>query len=302
MKRLLMWVCAMLLAPSAASGATRVVATLPTLAAVTQEMGGANVSVRALAAPTQDPHFVEPRPNLILDINHAELLIANGMELEIGWLPPLQVASRNDQVQAGGPAYVEVAQFINALEIPKGRIDRSMGDLHPGGNPHFLNDPARMAAIAIGIAQRLADVDPDHGDDYKKNAQAYADKLNTFAKAQASRFAALPDSARQVVTYHKSLVYLLTWLGLREVATLEPRPGVPPDPAHVAYVLSIVRSKKVPVIVQEEYYPVSTSKTLAELGHAQLVVIHGGVRFKEGEHYLDYLQKITDDLYAALAP
>lgn len=300
--RLMTWAtfAVVALVTSDAMAAIKVVATLPTLAAIAAEVGGKDVEVQALASAGEDPHFVEPRPNLLLALNHADLLIANGLELEIGWLPALQVSARNARVQPGGRGYLEAAEFIQPLDVPRGHIERSMGDLHPGGNPHFLVDPLRVAAIAQGLAQRLGELDPTHADVFKKNALDFGAKLRAVSATQQARFKALTPAQRQVVSYHKSLVYLLTWLALEEVATLEARPGVPPDPAHVAAVLGVIRAKKVPAIVQEEFYPTGTSKTLAELGPTHLVLIHGGVRYSRGEHYLDYIKELTDGLYTGL--
>ena len=291
-------VCIMLCCP--AHAALKVVTSLPSLAALVMEVGGEHVQVDALASASEDPHFVDPRPNLLLLLNRADLLVVNGIELEIGWLPSLQLAARNQRIQKGGPGYLEVASLIEPLEVPAGRVDRSMGDLHAGGNPHFLNDPTRVAQIVRGLGQRFSEIDAGHAAFYERSAKAYVEKLEAFARFQADRFAALTDSQRRVVAYHKSLAYLFHWLSLEEIATLEPRPGIPPDPGHVAGILQTIRSKKIHVIVQEEYYPTKNSKTLAQLAHAQLVIIHGGVRFKAGEGYLSYMQKIAEDLYTAL--
>src|SRR5690349_5761679 len=140
MLKRIVWLAFATLVASPAHATVRVVATLPSLAALVQEVGGAEVEVQALAAPTEDPHYVDARPNLILKLNRADLLVVNGLELEIGWLPALQVAARNGKVQVGGPGYLDVSQFVTLLETPVGKVDRAMGDLHPGGNPHFLNE------------------------------------------------------------------------------------------------------------------------------------------------------------------
>ena len=283
-----------------AQAKVRVVATLPSLASIAEAVGGEWVEVKSLAAATEDPHFVDARPNLLLSLNKANLLVLSGLELEDSWLKPLLVASRNPQVQVGGDGYVIAANFVTLLEAPAGRIDRTMGDLHPGGNPHFLNEPTRVAAVAEAVGRKLSQMDTEHAAAYAQNTAAFTTRLRTFAAAQSARFAALPEATRQVVTYHKSMAYLLGWLNLREAATLEPRPGVAPDPSHVAAVLSTMRSKKVGVIVQEEYYPSNNSRTLAQLAKGQLVVIHGSVRFNEHEDYVTYLNRITDDLFQAL--
>ncbi len=179
-----------------AFGAVDVVATLPSLASIASEVGGAHVKVHALAAPNEDPHFVDARPSLMLALNKADLLISNGLELEEGWLPPLQIAARNAKIQVGGSGFVEAAQFIDALEVPMGRIDRSMGDLHPGGNPHFLNDPYRVAQIARGLGTTLATLDPKHAADFEANTARFCTALEDLAKVQRERFAALPSAGR----------------------------------------------------------------------------------------------------------
>jgi zinc/manganese transport system substrate-binding protein len=298
--------CFALGAASSAQAAVRVVATSPSLAAIAQEVGGDAVEVQALASATEDPHYVDARPNLILKVNRADLLLVNGVELESGWLPALQVAARNGKIQVGGPGYVDASQLVTLLEAPAGRVDRTMGDLHPGGNPHFLNDPRRVADVARGVAKRLAALDGEHAAAYQARAERFAAELLALASEQAARFRALPADRRQVVTYHKSMVYLLDWLGLTEVATLEPRPGVAPDPGHVAQVLATMRTKQISALVQEEYYPLNTSKTLVALAAkavptATLVVLRGAVRFNEGERYRAYLTRIADDLFAAVS-
>ena len=259
-------------APGQAFAKLKVVATLPSLAALAQEVGGDLVEVEALAAPTEDPHYVDPRPNLVLKLNRADLLVANGLELEIGWLPPLQAQARNGDVMAGGKGFLDASMFVERQEIPGGKIDRAMGDIHPGGNPHYLFDPRAGARVAQAIADRMAALDPDHAGSYAGRAAVLVASLQGFARSEAARFRALPDAQRQVVTYHKSFTYLLDWLGLKEVATVEPRPGIPTDPGHVAAVLSTLRSTSTRVILQEEYYPRSTSETLGRLAPARVVV------------------------------
>jgi zinc/manganese transport system substrate-binding protein len=190
---------------------------------------------------------------------------------------------------------------VRNLIRPSGKIDRSMGDVHPGGNPHFLYDARAGADIARALGDKLAALDGANAATYKANASALAAKLDAFAQAQTARFAALPDAQRKVVTYHESYPYLLQWLKLDAVATVEPKPGVPPDPAHVAQVLTTMRGANVKVIVQEEYYPSSTSKTLTGMTHAKLVVLPGAARFSEGQSYLDHLTALTNAVFAGVS-
>lgn len=288
-----------LLAPFAAHAELKVVATLPDLAAIAREIGGPHVAVTALAPPSQDPHYVDPRPNLILPLNRADLLIVNGLELEVGWLPPLQVAARNGRIQTGGDGYFDASSVVRRLGVPRGKVDRAMGDIHPGGNPHFLLDPRAARQIVAALATRMGKLDPEKADRYRANAADFDRRLAAFAEAQRARFAALPAARRRVVAYHASLIYLFDWLDLDEAETVEPRPGIAPTPAHVARVLSLMKKDGIRVVVQEAYYPKKTSETLARLAGGQVVVLPGGT--PDGTAYLAHLEGIADALYAALA-
>lgn len=278
----------------------RVVATLPSLAAIVQDVGGPFVRAEALAAASEDPHFVDAKPSFILALNRARLLVATGLDLEVGWLPTLLVSARNGRIQPGGPGYLEAGRLVQLLESPQGRIDRTMGDIHPGGNPHFLTDPQRVADVAMGIAVRLGELDPPHADAYNSRAETLRDRLTAAGKRQAARFAALPEARRQVVTYHRSWPYLLAWLNLDQVATLEPRPGIAPDPGHVAGVLATMRRRKVHVVLQERYYPVGTSRTLCGLAHAKLLLLPGGIDFAGKEDVVTFFDKMADTIFDAL--
>jgi zinc/manganese transport system substrate-binding protein len=278
----------------------RVVATVPSLAAIVREVGGSCVAVQALAAATEDPHYVDAKPSFILALNRAQLLLATGLDLEVGWLPTLLVSARNGRIQPGGPGYLEAGRLVQLLEAPQGRIDRTMGDIHPGGNPHFLTDPMRVADVAAGVATRLGELDAAHADVYLQRSDAMRARLREVFTRQAQRFAALPDARRQVVTYHRSWSYLLAWLRLKEVATLEPRPGIAPDPGHVAGVLATMRRQKTQGLLQEQYYPVSTSRTLCRLAHARLVLLPGGVNFADNQDYVAFFEQLADTIYAAL--
>ena len=296
----LMWIL-MFLAFPAHAAPLHVVATLPSLAAIAQDIGGPLVQVEALTSPRQDPHYADAKPNLIVTLNRADVLILNGLELEVGWLPPLILQSRNGKIQKGALGYLYAAQFVHLLGVPKGAIDRAMGDVHPGGNPHFLSDPRAGARIAVGVGGLLARVDPSHATQYQQNAANLAQQLDALAKAETARFAQLPANRRNLVVYHDSLTYLVDWLGLRQTATLEPRPGIAPNPQHVAEVLQAMKTAAIPVIAQEEFYPQNTAKTLTQLAHAKLVVLPGGARFP-AESYLAHIKSLADGLYDGLKP
>lgn len=288
--------------PAQAWAALRVVATLPSLAAIAQEVGGSQVTVVAMAAPSQDPHFVDARPSHVVALSRADLLLANGLELEVGWLPPLQVSARNARVQVGAPGFLEVAQLVDLLEVPQVRIDRAMGDLHTGGNPHFLNEPRRVAQVARGVAVRMGQLEPAQAAAYAGRAETFAARLEALYARTRAPLLALPLERRRVVAYHKSLAYLISWLGLEEAAVLEPRPGVPPDPRHVAEVLATMRQRGVVALIQEEYYPTRVADTLSKLSGAPVVVVPGNVRFAQKQTYEAYLEQVARVVTEAIVP
>lgn len=279
-----------------AHAALRVVASVPDLAALARELGGQDVTVSTLAAPGQDPHFVDAKPSLALDLSRADLLLVVGLDLEVGWLPVLQSGSRNPRVQRGAGGYLDCSQLVKVLEIPSGVVDRSMGDIHPGGNPHFLYDPRLGLLVARGIADRMASLDP-------ANASSYRVRLTTFESSlqgAISRWeqAAAPLREVPVITYHRSLVYLVDWLGLRVVGELEPKPGIPPTPAHVAEVVRDGVAGGARMVIQESYYPSSLSRPVAERAGASLVVLPGGADLGSGQTYSQRVGVTVDRLIA----
>jgi zinc/manganese transport system substrate-binding protein len=277
----------------------QVVASLPSLAALTRDVGGPLVQVEALTSPRQDPHYADAKPNLIVALNRADVLVVNGLELEVGWLPPLIQQARNGKIQKGAAGFVDASTAVRLLGVHTGPVDRAMGDVHPGGNPHFLLDPRAGAKVAVLLGNALAKADPGHAAQYQQNAQALAQKLEMLARTEAARFAQLPAAHRQVVAYHDSLVYVMDWLGLKQVATLEPRPGIAPSPQQVATVLQQMKAAGVTAIAQEDYYPSTTAKTVAGLAHAKVALLPGGVRFPQ-ETYADHIHALATALLTAL--
>jgi zinc/manganese transport system substrate-binding protein len=291
---------ALWLLPAAAEAKVKVVTTLPDLAAVSREVGGADVEVTSLAYSTQDPHFVDARPHLVLAVNKADLLVATGLGLEAGWLPTLMTGARNGRIQVGSPGYLDASTVVPLKQVPTQQVSRAMGDIHPGGNPHYMADPRNGARVGKAIAERLGQLDPAHRKGYQARAAAFATKCEAIAKTEAARFRALPANDRHVVVYHQSLVYLLDWLALDQMATLEPKPGIPPAPAHVASVLGTMRTRHVDVILQEEYFPTTAARLLAEKAKARLVVLPGGPDFEKNESYLSYVQALADKAYQGI--
>ncbi len=277
-----------------------VVTSLPDLAAVAKEVAGDRADVISLAESTQNPHFVDARPHLILELNRADLLVHSGLELEIGWLPVLVRGSRNPRIYDGTPGNLDASTAIKVKDVPGGKVDRTMGDVHAGGNPHYMNDPHNAARVAQAIADRLAKLDPPNAGAFKTRLAAFQARAREEGKRIRARFRALPPARRRIVTYHRSLTYLVDWLGLTVVDELEPKPGIPPSPAHVATVLAEIRQSHVPVIVQESFYPSRMSELVAARSGAKLVVLPGFPDYGSGQSYLDHLEKMTDKLYDAL--
>lgn len=278
-----------------------IVATVPDLAAIAREVGGEHVNVVSIANGREDPHYVDARPSHIVSLHRADLLLAIGLELEVGWLPALLRQARNPRIGVGSPGFVETSRFITPLEVPTTRVDRSMGDVHAGGNPHFTYDPRQGAIIARALATRLSELDAGHAEAYRSRAEEFARRAEALATRIAEKFATLDAGRRRIVTYHRSLTYLLDWLGLTAVATIEPKPGVSPNPSHGASVLATAKQQGARAIVQEHHYPTSTSETLAKLASAELVVIDSGTDLGRGETYLEHVEHIAEQLHAALA-
>jgi len=275
-----------------------VVATVPDLAALAKEVGGPFVRVTSLSLPTQDPHFVDAKPSLVLRLNKADLLIAVGRELEVGWLPTLQTAARNADILISGKGYLDCSQLVKRLDVPTGPVDRSMGDIHPSGNPHYLYDPRQAQVCAQGIAARLAEIDPRHARAYAQSYQGFVVRAEAARKGWEQRMA--PYRGKPVITYHKSWNYLLDWLGLVELANLEPKPGIPPSPRHVVEVLRVGRARGARVVLQESFYPDKTGRLVAKKLDGEVVTLPGGADVASGESYIEHMDHIIDALEAAL--
>jgi len=284
--------------PALARAEIPVVATLPDLAAIASAVGGDQVRVKTMALPTQNPHFVDAKPSLALELNKAKLLVLTGLGLEIGWLPTLLTGARNADIQPGTPGYLDCSTLITKLGVPDAPVDRSMGDIHPGGNPHYLYDPRAAAAVARGIAARLKEIDPEHAASFDQNLTRFLGQLDSARKQLEARMA--PFRGAPVIGYHETWTYLADWLGLQLVAFVEPKPGIPPNPAHVAQVLALGRARKVRAILQEEFYPDTTSKLLAGQIPTALVSVSAGADFAKGQSYVAHLQALVGKLATAL--
>ncbi len=262
-----------------------VVTTTADLASLTREVGGDRVDVVALANPTQDPHQVDPKPSFILQVNRADLLIAVGRELEIGWLPPLTTSARNAKVQPGGPGYLDASTNVKILEIPTGQITRAMGDVHPQGNPHYWLDPENGRVIAKSILEALDHLSPaDEG--YFKQRYADFDKRLTDAQARWAATMA-PYKGTKIVTYHRSWPNFTERFGLDVIGYVEPKPGIPPSPSHTLEVIGEMKKQQAKVILVEPYFDTKTPDSIArEVGGKVLVLSPSVGGVKEASDYI----------------
>jgi zinc/manganese transport system substrate-binding protein len=247
----------------------RVVTSLEDLASLVRTVGGNRVETFSLARGYQDPHFVEPKPSFVLRLSKADLLIVAGLDLEIGYLPPLLDQSRNPRIRPGGPGHLDASVGCEILERPRGVVTRAMGDVHPFGNPHYWLDPANGRVIARSIASRLSQLDPEGSAVYRTNLAAFESKLTEGEKRWDAALG--PYAGTPVVTYHNSWPNFLKRFRLVAAGYVEPKPGVPPSPAHIVALVNIMREKKVPVILMEPYFDERTPRAVASRTGAKLL-------------------------------
>jgi zinc/manganese transport system substrate-binding protein len=296
--------CAVLLLAAAlpAPAALRVVTSLQDFASITDAIGGKRVETFALARGYQDPHFVEPKPSFVLKLSKADLLIVAGLELEIGYLPPLVDQSRNDRIRPGAAGYLDASIGCDILERPTGVVTRAMGDVHPFGNPHFWLDPANGRVIARAIAAKLTQLDPAGAAEYKANLAAFESALTEAEKRWDAALG--PYAGTEVVTYHNSWPNFLKRFKLTAAGYIEPKPGIPASPSHTADIINLVRERKVPLILMEPYFDSKPPKSVAEKTGARLITLIpsvGGVpAAKDYIALFDYDVKLLADALAAV--
>jgi zinc/manganese transport system substrate-binding protein len=244
-----------------AQGKLNVVTSTEDLASIAREVGGDKVSVTALARGYQDPHFVEPKPSFILSMNRADLYIAVGRELEIGWLPPLLTSSRNAKIQPGAAGYLDASQNVRILEIPTGQITRAMGDVHPLGNPHYWLEPGNGRLIAQAIRNKLTELAAGDKAYFAQRYDAFDQRLAAAEKRWDSVMA--PYKGTKVVTYHRSWPNFMARFGLEVIGYVEPKPGIPPSPAHTLDLVEEMKRSGVKLIAVEPYFSLKTPQAIA---------------------------------------
>ncbi len=272
--------------------ALNVVASTEDLASIVHEVGGDKVEVVALARGYQDPHFVEAKPSFIFTLNKASLLVLVGRELEIGWLPPLVLQSRNPRIQPGASGHLDASLNAKILEIPTGQITRAMGDVHPQGNPHYWLDPENGRRIAQLVQKKLTELQPP---DAAYFAQRYSDFDRRLAEGEKRWDAAsLPWRGTKIVTYHRSWANLCERFGLDVIGYVEPKPGIPPSPRHTLELMATMRREKVKLLLVEPYFDERTPNSIGRETGATVLVLPPSVG---GEKPItDYIKLFDHDI------
>ena len=274
--------CILVLAlPSQA--AVRVLATTADWGALTRELGGDRVDVYVATTAMQDVHHVEAKPSLVARARTANLLVANGAELEAGWLPVLLQESGNARIQRGAPGFFEAASAVRLVEVPA-KLDRAMGDIHPFGNPHLHLDPRNVAAVAKALAAKLAAVDPAGADYYAARGADFDRRWSEAMTRWQAKAAPLKDVP--VVVMHRDQAYLLRWLGLKELAAIEPKPGVPPSAGYLGELVMRLAATPPRMILLNAYNDPKAANWLSSRVHAPAVVLPYSVGGSSGANDL----------------
>jgi len=298
MKKLLILVSLLMgiVSSSMAIASVKVVTTTEDLAAITKAIGGDHVDVYALTPGTRDPHFAEAKPSMIRRVYRADMLVSIGAELEIGWLPAVLRAARNGDVQPGGKGFLDMSKHVDIIGVPKGPVDRSMGDVHAAGNPHYWLNPHNGLKMAVAISDKLSQLDADHAADYQQNLASFEIQLNKKLAEWQQALAFL--KGKPVVSYHTSLVYLANAFGFDIVKQVEPKPGIAPSASYLAELVNQIKQQHIQWLLMEPYYEKRSAEFLHRKTGIKVVVIPQSVGAQENiKTYFD----VFDGIVAAFA-
>ena len=249
------------LSVSSANAALNIFACTPEWGSLAKELGGDKASVYVATTALQDPHRIEARPSLIARARSADLMVCTGAELEIGWVPLLQTQSGNPKIQSGQPGFFEAAKAVSLIERPA-RLDRSMGDVHPEGNPHLHLDPRNIERVAAALGERMSSLDSANAAYFESRQKSFLERWRQ-ASARWEQQAA-PLKGQPLVVYHRDLAYMIAWLGMREIGSLEPKPGLPPSTAHLSDLLARLKQTPARMVVRSAYNDPRPGEWLAE--------------------------------------
>jgi ABC-type Zn uptake system ZnuABC Zn-binding protein ZnuA len=275
-----------------------IVTTTTNLESIAKEIGGEHVDVFSIGTGDEDPHFIEAKPSYMMKAKKADLWIRIGMELEIGYEGLILQGSRNPKIQINAPGHLDASEGILKLEVPAGKVDRSMGDVHPLGNPHYWLDPYNGKVIAQNICKRLKQLDPEHSADYDRNLAAFISKLDKATEKWTAKLK--PFEHSKIVVYHRSWPYFTNRFNLDIAAELEPKPGIPPGPGHILDVINTMKSENVKVILMEPFYNKNDADAVAVKTGAKVVVVPNAVN-EQVKDYISMLDNVVNKLTDALS-
>jgi len=282
----------------AAHSAIRIVATTQDLASIAQSIGGEKIEVQSLTSGTRDPHFAEAKPSMIRKVFKADLLLLVGADMEIGWLPALLQSGRNSDVQVGGSGHLDLSNSVRLLDKPQGAIDRSMGDVHTKGNPHYWLDPRNGINMSKAIAERLSELDPENKQFYQSQQIVFENKLNQKFKEWRNLLS--PLRGQSVIAYHKSLIYLADAFEFNIVGEVEPKPGIAPSAGQLNHLVDLIRKENVSLLIMEPYYEKRSSEYLSKQTKINVAVLPQSVKSMPNiENYFDLFDGIVLSLKKA---
>ena len=280
-----------------------VVTTLPSLASITEYIGGDYINVYSITRGVQDAHYIEAKPSYMVKLHRADLLIYSGLELEIGWLPLLIKGARNNEVSVGSRGNLNASIILTSdaiLEKPRGEVDRSMGDVHPLGNPHYLLNPYNGLRVAELICERLIELDQRHERYFRENFETFQTTLQNKIEEIQEKTVAL--FGKNVVCYHVHWSYLLEWLGINSVGYIELRPGIPPTPRHKQNIIQLMQDKQIEVVIISSWKEPTKAQEVANAVDARLVILPGEVNAMEGaEEYITWIDYLVTRLINAFS-
>ena len=277
---------------SPASAQLKVVTSTTDLADIATEVGGNKVTVRHIGEGYQDPHFIEAKPSFVLQLRNADVWAFVGLDLEIGWMPLLLDGARNGRIRPGGSGHVDVSKAIPLLDVPQGGVDRSQGDVHPRGNPHYWLDPENGRRIARLFRTKFSQLDPSNAATYDANTKAFEAKLAAAERGWQAQLATI--KGKPVVAWHTSWRYLADYTGMNLVGFMEPKPGVPPSPSHLAGLVNTMKRTGAKVIIMEPFYSRKTADFVASRTGATVLMLPPSVGGERG--ITDYVQLLRANI------
>jgi zinc/manganese transport system substrate-binding protein len=270
-----------------------VVATLPFIGSLAREIGKGKINVTTLIKPGQDPHFAEAKPSMILAARKADIIMYNGLDLEIGYLPRIIESSNNPKIQPGKTGNFDCSQFVNVIEKSTS-VDRSMGDVHPLGNPHYLFSPENILKVAEGITGTLSRMDTDNAEFFKSNLHSFKERLQEKQRLWNSK----PLKGKKFVAYHKYFEYLAREFGFQIIAYVEPKPGIPPSAGYLADLVDLIKQSRPDAIIATEAYGEKESAALGQKTSTKVILLPHDVGNPGAEDWFRLMDTIINSLYS----